>query len=134
MKILRPFGPPIYENNILDTEINEINKYLEEDLFQDFNKKKDLDASKSLVGKVKQEIFVEKHFLENNILKILAPHINQYLLNCNYRSHKEIIITSCWTVRQFESEYNLVHSHNGDVSGVLYLKFPKEKKIKKMDQ
>ena len=125
MNIIRPFCPPIYENKILDNEIIEINKYLDENLLQDFNKKKDLDASKSLVGKVKEEIFIEKHFLENNILKILAPHINQYLTNCNYRLHKEIIITSCWTVRQFKSEYNPVHSHNGDVSGVLYLKFPK---------
>ena len=40
MKILRPFGPPIYENNILDTKINKINKYLDENILRDFNKKK----------------------------------------------------------------------------------------------
>ena len=35
MNIIRPFGPPIYENKILDNEIIEINKYLDENLLQD---------------------------------------------------------------------------------------------------
>ena len=91
-------------------------------------RKKKLDASNSLVGKVKEEIHLEKEFLEKELLNIIGPHINNFLVNSNYKSHKSINIDSCWVVRQYESEYNPVHSHNGDVSGVLYLKFPQDRK------
>ena len=128
MEILKPFGPPIYKSNLGIKDIEKINSYLENNLLNDDDKKKKLDASNSLVGKVKEEIYLEKEFLEKEFLNIIGPHINNFLVNSNYRSHKSINIDSCWVVRQYESEYNPVHSHNGDVSGVLYLKFPQNRK------
>ncbi len=128
MEILKPFGPPIYKNKLEFEHIEKINKYLEQNLLNNKEKKEKLDASKSLVGKVTEEIFLEKSFLEKEFLKIIGPHINNFLISSNYKSHELINIDSCWVVRQFESEYNPVHSHNGDVSGVLYLKFPKSRK------
>ena len=38
---------------------------------------------------------------------------------------KEIKILSLWVVRQFKGEYNPVHYHEGDLSGVGYIKLPK---------
>ena len=128
MEILKPFGPPIYTNNLDLKDIEKINSYLENSLLNDDDKKKKLDASNSLVGKVKEEIHLEKEFLEKELLNIIGPHINSFLVNSNYKNHKSINIDSCWVVRQYESEYNPVHSHNGDVSGVLYLKFPQNRK------
>ena len=128
MEILKPFGPPIYRNRLNTDEIKKINNYLDSSLLNDYDKKKKLDASNSLVGKVKEEIHIEKEFLEKELLIIIGPHINQFLINSNYKNHKSINIHSCWVVRQYESEYNPVHSHNGDVSGVLYLKFPQNRK------
>ena len=128
MEILRPFGPPIYKSNLRIKDIEKINSYLENNLLNDDDKKKKLDASNSLVGKVKEEIHLEKEFLEKELLNIIGPHINNFLVNSNYKSHKSINLDSCWVVRQYESEYNPVHSHNGDVSGVLYLKFPQDRK------
>ena len=128
MEILKPFGPPIYKSNLGIKDIEKINSYLENNLLNDDDKKKKLDASNSLVGKVKEEIHLEKEFLEKELLNIIGPHINNFLVNSNYKSHKSINIDSCWVVRQYESEYNPVHSHNGDVSGVLYLKFPQDRK------
>ena len=128
MEILKPFGPPIYKSNLGIKDIEKINSYLENNLLNDDDKKKKLDASNSLVGKVKEEIYLEKEFLEKEFLNIIGPHINNFLVNSNYKSHKSINIDSCWVVRQYESEYNPVHSHNGDVSGVLYLKFPQDRK------
>ena len=66
MDIFRPFGPPIYKNNIEKNDIQKINTYLDEKLLNDVHKKNELDASNSLVGKVSEEIFIEKNFLENN--------------------------------------------------------------------
>ncbi|MDC1178442.1 putative 2OG-Fe(II) oxygenase, partial [Candidatus Pelagibacter sp.] len=37
-----------------------------------------------------------------------------------------------WVVRQFKSEYNPVHYHEGDLSGVGYLKLPKSMTDNKM--
>ena len=128
MEILKPFGPAIYKSNLDIKDIEKINSYLENNLLNDDEKKKKLDASSSLVGKVKEEIHLEKEFLEKELLNIIGPHINNFLVNSNYRSHKSINLDSCWVVRQYESEYNPVHSHNGDVSGVLYLKFPQDRK------
>ena len=128
MEILKPFGPPIYKSNLDIKDIEKINSYLENNLLNDDDKKKKLDASNSLVGKVKEEIHLEKEFLEKELLNIIGPHINNFLVNSNYKSHKSINLDSCWVVRQYESEYNPVHSHNGDVSGVLYLKFPQDRK------
>ncbi len=128
MEILRPFGPPIYKNNLAIKDIEKINNYLENDLLNDDDKKIKLDASNSLVGKVKEEIHLEKEFLEKELLNIIGPHINSFLISSNYKDHRSINIDSCWVVRQYESEYNPIHSHNGDVSGVLYLKFPKDRK------
>ena len=64
MEILKPFGPPLYKNNITINEIDKINNYIDDVLIIDKKKKKKLDASNSLVGKVREEIFIEKEFLE----------------------------------------------------------------------
>ena len=33
-------------------------------------------------------------------------------------------LLSSWIVRQFENEYNPIHTHGGHISGVGYLKLP----------
>ena len=38
---------------------------------------------------------------------------------------KDIKILNLWVVRQFRGEYNPIHYHEGDLSGVGYLKLPK---------
>ena len=131
MEILKPFGPPMYRDKLEENEVEEINHYIDNELLSNKEKIRELDASNSLVGKVKEEIFIEQYFLEKNLLNIIGPHINKFLLACSYTSHKSINIDSCWVVRQYESEYNPVHSHNGNISGVLYLKFPSRRISKK---
>ena len=51
------------------------------------------------------------------------------------KKYKKIEIKNFWIVRQFKNDYNPVHYHEGDISGVGYLKVPKnlnqsKKKIK----
>ena len=38
---------------------------------------------------------------------------------------KNIKILNLWVVSQFKDEYNPIHYHDGDISGVGYLKVPK---------
>ena len=45
---------------------------------------------------------------------------------------KEIKIINLWVVRQLKNEYNPIHYHNGQLSGVGYLKIPKNMNQNKM--
>ena len=45
---------------------------------------------------------------------------------------KKIKILNLWVVRQFKGEYNPIHYHEGDLSGVGYLKLPKGMTSNKM--
>ena len=46
-------------------------------------------------------------------------------VNIEIKNVKEIKILNLWVVRQFKGEYNPIHYHEGDLSGVGYLKLPK---------
>ena len=47
------------------------------------------------------------------------------LKNTINKSTNKINIKNFWVVRQFKNEYNPVHYHDGNISGVGYLKIPK---------
>ena len=94
------------------------------------------DWSDNLVGKVKQELRftteIESLWLEEvshfiGRFHSYAEHRNSFGVksldteNNNYG----IQVISGWFVRQFENEYNPLHSHGGHISGVGYLKLPK---------
>ena len=80
-----------------------------------------------MVGKVSEELYLEKEFLEKNLVEYLSNLIHSYLINNKFSRHKSISLTECWIVRQFGSEYNPVHSHTSHISGVFYLKVPETK-------
>ena len=42
-----------------------------------------------------------------------------------FKKIKEIKILNLWVVSQYKNEYNPIHYHEGDLSGVGYLKIPK---------
>ena len=57
------------------------------------------------------------------------------VIHCLNKKTNKIKIKNLWIVRQFKNDYNPIHFHNGDISGVGYLKIPKnltkgDKKIK----
>jgi len=64
------------------------------------------------------------HELKKNIIKFLSSE--------KIKKIKEIKILNLWVVRQFKGEYNPIHYHEGDLSGVGYLKLPKGMTSNKM--
>jgi hypothetical protein len=133
IKILSPFGPKIAKTKIPKILIKRINIEVDRIIL---NKKtlKQKDYSKNLVGQVYQEIHLSKNFIDKHLKNFLKNNISQYLKNTK-RISKKIIIKNFWIVRQFKNEYNPVHYHDGDISGVGYLLIPKKlnsskKKIK----
>ena len=124
MKVLSPFGPKIAIIKIPNNIVNKINQEVDK-ILGDKKKLKKSDYSKKLVGQVKQEIKLDNKFVKNNILKFITINIKKYIKIGTNRNVKKISLKSLWVVRQFKNEYNPIHFHSGNISGVGYLKIPK---------
>ena len=126
MEISKPFGPSIAKVIIPEEIILSMNNYVEEIIT---NKKKsdDLDFGRNLAGNVQQEFRLDIEFMKkNNWAEFLGKSCQKWLLEGHNISLKNFEIISSWIVRQFKNEYNPIHYHGGQISGVGYLKVPKD--------
>ncbi len=124
MRIFNPFGPKIAIIKIPKKIIKQINR--EVDLIvSNKSRLKKSDYSGNLVGQVKQEIKLSNKFVNKHILKFIEVNIRKYIKKSTKKNVKKINLKSFWVVRQYKNEYNPVHFHNGNISGVGYLKIPK---------
>lgn len=120
MKNIKPFGPTIGKTKISNEFLNKLNK--------EFNSKsnsKKVDYSSKLASQIKNEIKISNNFIKKNLEKEIRAYINKFLLKENIKNIKDIKILNLWVVSQFKGEYNPIHYHEGDLSGVGYLKLPK---------
>ena len=124
MKVLSPFGPKIAIVKIPKKIINNINSEVDK-IIGDKKRLKKSDYSKKLVGQVMQEIKLDNKFIKKNLLKFVKDNIKKYIKQSSKRNVKKISLKSLWVVRQFKNEYNPIHFHSGNISGVGYLKIPK---------
>ena len=125
LKVLAPFGPRIARLKFPKSVIKKINLEVER-----ITRQKKLidkyDYSKKLVGQVKQEIELPSIFIKKNIYKYISKSIKEYIKASTGKLTKKVKIINFWVVRQYAHEYNPVHFHDGHVSGVGYLKIPKQ--------
>jgi len=124
MKVISPFGPKIAKLKISKSIVNKINNEVEKIINQKKLSKKH-DYSKKLVGQVQQEIELSKSFIKKNLNKNITEAVNKFIKKTTGKTSKKIKIKNLWVVRQFANEYNPVHYHDGHISGVGYLKIPK---------
>ena len=124
MKVISPFGPKIGKLKIPKSILNKINIEVDKILMNNSKIKKS-DYSKKVVGQVYQEIELSRRFVDKVIKSFLTKNISNYLKKSINKNTKKIFIKNFWVVRQFKNEYNPVHFHDGDISGVGYLKIPK---------
>ena len=124
-KFIRPFGPVICKVTMPDEIINNLNNYVDK-IIDDKKKVEELDHGKNLAGNVQQEFVLEKDFIEKskwgNFLSACAKTWIKQTLNQEITKFQLI---STWIVRQFKNDYNPIHTHGGHLSGVGYLKIPK---------
>jgi|TARA_Y200000002_G_scaffold162390_1_gene134051 uncharacterized protein (TIGR02466 family) len=124
MKVLSPFGPKIAIIKIPKSIVNKINR--EVDKILDSKKRlRKSDYSNKLVGQVKQEIRLDSKFIQKNLLKFIGTNVKKYIKKCTKKDTKKVSLRNLWVVRQFKNEYNPIHFHSGNISGVGYLKIPK---------
>ena len=120
MKNLKPFGPSIGKTKISQNFLNKLNKEFDQ---KSISKK--LDYSSKLASQIKNEIKISNNFIQKNLKKEISKKIKLFLLNEKIKNIKDIKILNLWVVRQFRGEYNPIHYHEGDLSGVGYIKLPK---------
>ena len=124
MKILSPFGPKIAKLKFSSSVIKKINTEVDKIVAQKKLSKK-YDYSKKLVGQVKQEIELPKIFIKKNLDKLITHSIRSFIKSTTGKNIKKVKIKNLWVVNQYANEYNPVHYHDGHISGVGYLKIPK---------
>ena len=124
MKILSPFGPKIAKLKFSNSIIKKINNEVDKIIAQEKLSKK-YDYSKKLVGQVKQEIELPKIFIKKNLDKLISNSIRSFIKSTTGKNIKKVKIKNLWVVNQYANEYNPVHYHDGHISGVGYLKIPK---------
>jgi uncharacterized protein (TIGR02466 family) len=127
MKNIKPFGPSIGKARISKKFLDILNKE-----FDEKSKSKKIDYSSKLASQIKKELKISDKFTKKYLDHELKKNIIKFLSNEKIQKIKEIKILNLWVVRQFKGEYNPIHYHEGDLSGVGYLKLPKGMTSNKM--
>ena len=120
-----PFGPRVMKSsvpqNIIDIINNKANAILDDD-----KRSKDLDYSANLAGNVKKEVALslgEVKSLETIVNKLVTEYIMKTVGNQFNPENTNMTYTS-WVVSQYAGDFNPVHIHDSQLSGVLFLKLP----------
>ena len=121
MKILKPFGPILAKGKLSKKIIKILNDKVD---VSSINKKN--DYSSKLASQIKNEIKISNSFIKKNLNKEIIQYIKKYLTKSQSKKINEVKIINLWIVRQFKNEYNPIHYHGGQLSGVGYLKIPKK--------
>ena len=127
MKNIKPFGPSIGKTKISKRFLMVLNKE-----FDEKSRAKKIDYSSKLVSQIKRELKISEKFIKKYLEKELKKIITKFLSNEKEKKIKKIKILNFWVVRQFKGEYNPIHYHEGDLSGVGYLKLPRGMTSNKM--
>jgi uncharacterized protein (TIGR02466 family) len=120
MKTFRAFGPTLGKGKLSKKILKIINNHVDKTVISKKN-----DYSSKLVSQIKDEVKLNGTFIKKNLSKELIKNIKKYLEVSGVPNIKEVKIIKLWVVRQFKNEYNPIHYHSGQLSGVGYLKIPK---------
>ena len=126
LEILKPFGPSIIKVKIPSEILFEMNKYVDE-MEKDKKKTAELDHGPNLIGNVYQEFRLDIEFMKKiKWAEFLATSCEKWLLDGHNITLRRFDIISSWIVKQFKNDYNPIHYHSGQISGVGYLKVPED--------
>ena len=126
IKVFRPFGPSIVKVVIPESLIDTLNNYTDSTIL-DKSKIKKLDHGFKLAGNVQQEFQLEEEFVKSSgLLNFLFTAVQKLIELVEKKKINNFNLLSSWIVRQFENEYNPIHTHGGHISGVGYLKLPND--------
>ena len=120
MKTFRAFGPILGKSKLSKKIVKIINNFIDNTAITKKN-----DYSSMLASQIKNEIKFSTIFIKRHLSKELTKNITEYLKKSEADKVKQIKIINVWVVKQLKNEYNPIHYHEGHLSGVGYLKIPK---------
>ena len=120
MKTFRAFGPTLSKGRLSKKIILTINNFIDNTTISKNN-----DYSSKLASQIKDEIKLSTVFVEKHLSRELIKNIKEYLKKSGVDKIKDVKLINVWVVKQFKNEYNPIHYHDGQISGVGYLKIPK---------
>ena len=120
MKNIKPFGPSLGRYKLTKKFVNNLNNELDSKFNPKFK-----DYSPKLASQIKNELRINKSFIDKYLAQEIKRNIKIFLENEKITKIKNIKILNFWVVKQFKGEYNPIHYHEGDISGVGYIKIPK---------
>ena len=121
MKTFRAFGPTIGKSKLSKKIINTLNKHINESQLSKKN-----DYSSQLASQIQNEVKISNSIINKSLSSELIKNIKNYLKMSEVENIKSVKIINLWVVRQFKNEYNPIHYHDGQLSGVGYLQIPKK--------
>jgi len=130
---IRPFGPTIMRGRMPDF----ITKMLDDKATEMLTNKKlskEFDHSGNLAGNVKQEVRYPMEDLEGKkfkpIINAIGEIVKQYISippasdTISPAFVGSMVVESMWAVSQWAGDFNPFHIHQGELSGVIYLRVP----------
>ena len=131
--IYQPFGPSILKTKLPDLYVDALNKQADK-VLKDKKLSKERDWSHNLAGNVKKEISID-HMAIKTFPEFLATISQEYAKNVlpDYLPEGTKVSFRVWAVSQVAGDFNPMHIHDSNLSGVCFLKVPPtmRKNIKK---
>jgi|TARA_R110000851_G_scaffold121681_2_gene250591 uncharacterized protein (TIGR02466 family) len=133
--IYQPFGPSILKTKLPDLYVDALNKQTDK-VLKDKKLSEERDWSHNLAGNVKKEISID-HMAIKTFPEFLATISQEYAKNVlpDYLPEGTKVSFRVWAVSQVAGDFNPMHIHDSNLSGVCFLKVPPnyEEEYKKED-
>lgn len=122
------FGSPIAHYEVSMSIVDDLNQIADSILAKGTIPPR-IDYSTKLASAVDKEFSIPM-----NLIPDIKEKLEEYSLDYHRRfncatdsqtSRVKMTLQACWIVSQIAGDWNYLHSHAGDISGVLYLKIPK---------
>jgi len=130
---IRPFGPTIIKGKLPENLVKLVDDKATS-MLKDKKLVKEFDHSGQLAGNVKQEIRFPSEWMNTPeflpMVHVISEMVKQYIsippasetITPDYVG--KMVIESMWFVSQWAGDFNPFHIHEGQLSGVFYLRVP----------
>ncbi len=130
---IRPFGPTIIKGKLSERLVKLMDDKASEMMGdKDFSKK--FDHAPNLAGNVKQEVRYDPAWMGSQdcapMIEFIGEMVRQYISippaseTISPEFVGKMVVQSMWVVSQWAGDFNPFHIHEGQLSGVMYLRVP----------
>ena len=122
--IYQPFGPSILKTTLPQGFVNLLNAEADHILYDD-NLSKEHDWSHNLAGNVKKEFAIDQNKIPNfpEFMITMAKQYYKHTINAEPAEGSKVSVR-VWVVSQYAGDFNPMHIHDANLSGVAFLKIP----------